>query len=131
MVGEPVQQRAGEAFRTEHLGPLIEGQVGGDQDGAALVALAEDLEEEFADDQQDEAGHLPLEVQATVSRSWPPAVRFTSVSPAQRPGAVTQAVYFANMALLDRRACSHGRGVRQPWLETALFTSTAVNPHSP
>ena len=56
MVGEPVQQRADEAFRTEHLGPLIEGQVGGDQDGAALVALAEDLEEEFADDQQDEAG---------------------------------------------------------------------------
>ena len=53
VVGEPVQQRAGEAFRTEHLGPLIEGQVGGDQDGAALVALAEDLEEEFADDQQD------------------------------------------------------------------------------
>ena len=47
VVGEPVQQRAGEAFRTEHLGPLIEGQVGGDQDGAALVALAEDLEEQF------------------------------------------------------------------------------------
>ena len=47
VVGEPVQQRAGEAFRTEHLGPLIERQVGGDQDGAPLVALAEDLEEEF------------------------------------------------------------------------------------
>ena len=28
-------------------------------------------------------------------------VRFTSFSPARRPGAVTQAVYFANMALLD------------------------------
>ena len=40
VVGEPVQQRAGEAFRTEHLGPLIERQVGGDQDGAALVALS-------------------------------------------------------------------------------------------
>ena len=41
------RQRAGEAFRSEHLGPLVEGQVGGDQDGAPLVALAEDLEEEF------------------------------------------------------------------------------------
>ena len=47
VVGETVQQRAGEAFRSEHLGPLIEGQVGSDQDGAALAALAEDLEEQF------------------------------------------------------------------------------------
>ena len=47
VVGEPVQQRAGEAFRSEHLGPLIEGQVGGDQDGAPLAALAEDIEEQF------------------------------------------------------------------------------------
>ena len=47
MVGEPVQQGAGEALRAEDLGPLVEGQDGGDQDGAAFVALAEDLEEEF------------------------------------------------------------------------------------
>ena len=40
------------------------------------------------------------------------------------PGAVTQAVYFANMALLDRRALPHGRGVRRPWLETGLFPAT-------
>ena len=75
VVGEPVQQRAGEALRTEDLGPLIEGQVGGDQDGAPLVALAEDLEEQFrhgggqgdeaqfVDDQQSEAGQIPLEVE--------------------------------------------------------------------
>ena len=75
VVGEPVQQRAGEAFRTEDLGPLIERQVGGDQDGAPLVALAEDLEEEFragggqgdeaqfVDDQQAETGKLPLQVE--------------------------------------------------------------------
>ena len=31
VVGEPVQQRAGEAFRAKYFGPLIEGQVGGDQ----------------------------------------------------------------------------------------------------
>ena len=48
VVGEPVQQRAGEAFRPEHLDPLIERQVGGDRNGASLVALAEDLEEEFS-----------------------------------------------------------------------------------
>ena len=47
MVGEPVQQRAGEALRTKHFGPFVEGEVGGDQDGAPLVALAEDLEEQF------------------------------------------------------------------------------------
>ena len=63
VVGEAVQQRSGQALRTEHLGPFVEGQVGGDQDGAPLAALAEDLEEEFADDQQDEVGHLTLEVQ--------------------------------------------------------------------
>ena len=47
MVGEPVQQRSGEAFRAEDRGPLIERQIGGDQNGAPLVALAEDLEEQF------------------------------------------------------------------------------------
>ena len=47
VVGEAVQQRAGESFRPEDLGPLIEGEVGGDQDGAPFVALAEDLEEQF------------------------------------------------------------------------------------
>ena len=60
---------------TRNLGPLIEGQVGGGQDGSPLVALAEDLEEEFrpgggqgdeaqlVDDQQAEAGQLPLQVE--------------------------------------------------------------------
>ena len=47
VVGEPVQQRAGEALRTKQFGPFAEGEVGGDQDGAPLVALAEDLEEQF------------------------------------------------------------------------------------
>ena len=40
MGGEAVQQRAGEAFRSEDRSPLVEGQVDGDQDGAPLVALA-------------------------------------------------------------------------------------------
>ena len=47
VVGEPVKQSAGEPLGAEHVGPLVEGQVGGDQDGAPLVALAEDLEEQF------------------------------------------------------------------------------------
>ena len=65
----------GKAFRAKYFGPVIEGQVGGDQDGAPLAALAEDLEEQFrsgggqgdeaqfVDDQQAEAGQLPLEVE--------------------------------------------------------------------
>ena len=48
MVGEAVQQGSGEAFRAEYLGPFVEGQVGGDHDGAPLVALAEHLEEQFS-----------------------------------------------------------------------------------
>ena len=47
VVGEPVKQSAGEPLGAEHVGPLVEGQVGGDQDGAPFVALAEDLEEQF------------------------------------------------------------------------------------
>ena len=45
MVGEPVQQRSGQPLRSEDLGPFVEGEVGGDQDGAPFVALAEDFEE--------------------------------------------------------------------------------------
>ena len=75
MVSEPVQQGSGEAFRPEHLGPLVEGEIGGDHDRAPFVALAEDLEEQFragsgqgheaqfVDDQQAEAGQIPLQVE--------------------------------------------------------------------
>ena len=63
MVGEPVQQGPGEAFRAEHLGPLVEGKIGGHQDGAPLIAWAEDLEAQFVDDQKAEAGQIPLQVE--------------------------------------------------------------------
>ena len=75
VVGEAVQQCPGEPFRAKDLGPLVEGKVGGDQDGASFVALAEDLEEQFragggqrheaqlVDDEQIEAGQLPLQVE--------------------------------------------------------------------
>ena len=72
MVGEAVQQRTGQPLRAEDLGPFVEGQIGGDQNGAPFVALAEDLEEEFragggsrdeaelVDDQQVQARELSL-----------------------------------------------------------------------
>ena len=93
---EAVQQRPGEALRTEHVSPLVEGQVGGDQDGAPFVALAEDLEEEFragggqgdeaqfVDDEQLEPGQLPLEVeQSSVvpGPSGPLYLVFTGATP--------------------------------------------------
>ena len=96
MVGEAVQQRPGEALRTEHVSPFVKGQVGGDQDGAPLVALAEDLEEEFragggqgdeaqfVDDEQLEPGQLPLEVeQSSVvpGPSGPLYLVFTGATP--------------------------------------------------
>ena len=74
-MGEPVQQGAGQPLRAEDLRPLVEGQVGGDQDGPSLVALAEDLEEELGpglgerdeaqliDDQQLEPGKPLLKVE--------------------------------------------------------------------
>ena len=43
-MSEAVQQGAGQSLRAEDLGPLVEGQVGGDQERPSLVALAEDLE---------------------------------------------------------------------------------------
>jgi hypothetical protein len=68
VVGQAVENGAGEALRAEDLGPFVEGQVRGDDDRAALVALGDDLEEqlgaglaerheaEFVDDQQLLAG---------------------------------------------------------------------------
>ena len=47
MVGQTVQESAGEPLGAWHLGPLVEGQVGGDEDRASLVALAEDLEQQL------------------------------------------------------------------------------------
>jgi hypothetical protein len=47
MMGEPVEQRAGEPFRAEYGSPFIEWQVAGDQRGATFIALAEHLEEQF------------------------------------------------------------------------------------
>jgi hypothetical protein len=43
VVGEPVEQRAGEALGAEHACPLVEGQVAGDDGRAALVSLREHL----------------------------------------------------------------------------------------
>jgi hypothetical protein len=47
VVGEPIQQGAGEPFGGEDLGPLVEGQIAGNQGGGAFVALAENLEQQF------------------------------------------------------------------------------------
>ena len=47
VVSETVQESAGEPLGAEHLGPLVEGQVGSDHGGASFIALAEDLEEQF------------------------------------------------------------------------------------
>ena len=148
VVGEAVQQGTGEAFRAKHFGPLVEGEVGGDQDGSPFVALAEDIEEEFragggqgdeaqfVDDQQAEAGQIPLQVEQPSLVLGLQQFRFTPFSPARRPSAVTQPVYFSTMALLDRRACrivaesggpARASPSRRPWLETALFTAPAGN----
>ena len=47
MMGQPIQQSAGKQLRAKDLGPFIKGQVRGYDDGAALVTLGYDLEEQF------------------------------------------------------------------------------------
>ena len=144
MVGEPVQQRAGQPLRAEDLAPLVEGEVGGDQDGAPLAALAEGLEEQFrpGGGQGDEANssmisrprwnsfRCRLNSRLSSQTSSGPLYSF---SPTRRPSAVPPPVYFANMALLDRRACrmvaesgetarAGGPGWKQPGLRPRLET---------
>src|ERR1019366_7034825 len=47
VVSKAIEQRASGALGGEHAGPLVEGQVAGDDNRAALVALAEDLEQQL------------------------------------------------------------------------------------
>ncbi len=48
MVGEAVEQGRGELLVAEYADPFGEGEVGGDDGRAALVAVGEDVEEQLA-----------------------------------------------------------------------------------
>ena len=77
-MGQAVEQSSGEPLVAEDAGPLVEGQVRGDDRGAALVALADELEEElgaglrqgyeaeFVDDEQLASGELPLKAEQSL-----------------------------------------------------------------
>jgi len=41
VMGEPIQERAGQAFRTKGARPFVEWQVRGDDGGATLVVLTD------------------------------------------------------------------------------------------
>ena len=138
-MGEAVQQRSVEALRTEDLGPLIEGQVGGDQDGAPLVALAEDLEEQFSP--VGDRGTKPSS--STISRPRRDSCRCrlsSRLSPRASSGPLHPVFTGATpqrgspAGVLRRPGAAgppglpHGRGVRRSWLETALFPAPAGNP---
>jgi hypothetical protein len=47
VVGQPVEQGAGQALGTEDRCPFIEGQIAGDQRAAAFIPLAEHLEQQL------------------------------------------------------------------------------------
>jgi hypothetical protein len=53
MMREAVEERAGEPFRSEDRSPFIEWQVAGHERGAALIALAEHLKEQFRTDSRE------------------------------------------------------------------------------
>ena len=73
VVGQPVEQRAGQSFGGEDTGPFLERQVRGDDSRTAFMSLAECFEEklstspgkrhvtEFIDDQQLDRRHLGLQ----------------------------------------------------------------------
>ena len=73
VVGQPIEQCAGQAFGAEGFGPLVEWQVAGDHRGTALIALRDQLEQQFGagfaerdeaqfvDDQQFDLGQLALQ----------------------------------------------------------------------
>ena len=64
MVGESVQQRAGEPFRAEDLSPLVERQIGGRLVGSPLS--------------QPRAGPVNGTEGGALSRTEPAAVRFSA-----------------------------------------------------
>ena len=47
-MGEPVEESTEQAFVLKDLSPVAEGQVGGNQQGAPLVALADEGKEQMA-----------------------------------------------------------------------------------
>src|SRR4029077_9893570 len=72
VVCQPIEQRAGQPLGPEDASPFVKWQIGSDDGGAALVTLAEDLEQElgsgrrqrhiaeFVDEQQLVGRQLPL-----------------------------------------------------------------------
>ena len=48
VVGQPIEQRAGQPLGPEHAGSFVKWQIGSDDSSATLVALAEDLEQELS-----------------------------------------------------------------------------------
>ena len=47
VVGDAIEQCAGEPFGAEDISPLVGGQIAGDERGTSLVALADGLEQQF------------------------------------------------------------------------------------
>jgi len=47
MVGEAIEEGAGQPLGAEHTGPLVEREIAGDDGGAALIALAEHFEQQL------------------------------------------------------------------------------------
>lgn len=48
VMGQPVEQRGGHLGVAEHAGPFSEGEIGGDDDGSALIEPANQMEEKLA-----------------------------------------------------------------------------------
>ena len=48
VMGQPVEQRGGHLGVAEHAGPFAESEVGGDDDGGALIEPADEVEEKLA-----------------------------------------------------------------------------------
>ena len=116
MVGEPVQQRDGQALQ------------------------AEDLDEQFRSGgvQRDNPNSSMISRLSWDRFRWKFSSRLSSLAPIGPlylvfTGATPQRGYPAGVLRQHGAAAPpclpHGRGVRRSWLETALFTAPAGNPH--
>ena len=47
VMGQPIEQRSSHLGVTKHAGPLAEGEIGGDDDGGALVEPADKVEQKL------------------------------------------------------------------------------------
>jgi hypothetical protein len=67
VMGQPVEQRGRHLGVAEHAGPFSEGEIGGDDDGGALVEPADEVEQKLAAG----LGKRQMLLDTVINWNWP------------------------------------------------------------